>query len=36
MVYARPDLFATCVGSGQFVNARDGDALGYKLTLTQA
>jgi pimeloyl-ACP methyl ester carboxylesterase len=36
MVYGRPDLFATYVGSGQFVNARDGDALGYKLTLTQA
>ena len=36
MVYARPDLFAAYVGSGQFVNAADGDALGYQLTLAQA
>ena len=36
MVYARPDLFAAYVGSGQFVSAADGDALGYRLTLAQA
>jgi pimeloyl-ACP methyl ester carboxylesterase len=36
MVHARPELFAAYVGSGQFVNAADGDALGYRLTLAQA
>ena len=36
MVQARPELFAAYVGSGQFVNAADGDALGYQLTLAQA
>ena len=36
MVYARPELFAAYVGSGQFVNAAEGDALGYQLTLAQA
>lgn len=36
MVHARPDLFAAYVGSGQFVNAADGDALGYQMTLAQA
>ena len=36
MVYARPDLFAAYVGSGQFVNAAEGDALGYTLSLEQA
>jgi pimeloyl-ACP methyl ester carboxylesterase len=36
MVYARPDLFAAYVASGQFVNAAEGDALGYTLTLEQA
>jgi len=36
MVHARPDLFAAYVGSGQFVNAADSDALGYQLTLAQA
>ena len=36
MVEARPDLFAAYVGSGQFINAVDGDALGYELTLKQA
>jgi pimeloyl-ACP methyl ester carboxylesterase len=35
MAYARPELFAAYVGSGQFINAADGDALGYKLTLAQ-
>ena len=36
MVQARPELFAAYVGSGQFINAADGDALGYQLTLAQA
>ena len=36
MVQARPELFAAYVGSGQFINAADGDALGYRLTLEQA
>jgi len=36
MVQASPDLFAAYVGSGQFVNAAEGDALGYRLTLEQA
>ena len=36
MAYARSDLFAAYVGSGQFVNAADGDALGYRLTVAQA
>src|SRR5688572_30332877 len=36
MVQARPELFAAYVGSGQFVNAADGDLLGYQLTLAQA
>lgn len=36
MIHARPDLFAAYVGSGQFVNAADGDALGYQMTLAQA
>jgi pimeloyl-ACP methyl ester carboxylesterase len=36
MVYARPELFSAYVGSGQFVNAAEGDALGYTLTLAQA
>jgi pimeloyl-ACP methyl ester carboxylesterase len=36
MVYARPELFAAYVGSGQFVNAAEGDKLGYSLTLAQA
>jgi hypothetical protein len=29
-------LFAAYVGTGQFINAADGDALGYELTLKQA
>jgi len=36
MVQARPELFAAYVASGQFINAADGDALGYRLTLEQA
>jgi pimeloyl-ACP methyl ester carboxylesterase len=36
MAKARPELFAAYVGSGQFVNAAEGDALGYTLTLAQA
>lgn len=36
MVRARPELFTAYVGSGQFVNAADGDALGYQATLAQA
>jgi pimeloyl-ACP methyl ester carboxylesterase len=36
MAHARPELFAAYVGSGQFVNAAEGDALGYQLTLTRA
>jgi pimeloyl-ACP methyl ester carboxylesterase len=36
MVETRPELFAAYVGSGQFINAADGDALGYELTLKQA
>ena len=36
MVERRPELFAAYVGSGQFINAADGDALGYDLTLKQA
>ena len=35
-VQARPELFAAYVGSGQFINAADGHALGYQLTLAQA
>jgi len=36
MAKARPELFTAYVGSGQFVNAAEGDALGYQLTLAQA
>ena len=36
MVHARPELFAAYVGSGQVVSAREGDALGYQLTLAAA
>jgi pimeloyl-ACP methyl ester carboxylesterase len=36
MVHARPELFAAYVGSGQFVSAAEGDALGYQLTLAAA
>ena len=33
MMETRPELFAAYVGTGQFINAADGDALGYELTL---
>jgi pimeloyl-ACP methyl ester carboxylesterase len=36
MVEARPELFAAYVGTGQFINAAEGDSLGYELTLKQA
>jgi pimeloyl-ACP methyl ester carboxylesterase len=36
MVHARPELFTVYIGTGQFVNAADGDALGYQGTLAEA
>jgi pimeloyl-ACP methyl ester carboxylesterase len=36
MVQARPDLFSAYVGTGQFIDAHEGDAVGYRLTLERA
>jgi pimeloyl-ACP methyl ester carboxylesterase len=36
MVEMHPELFAAYVGAGQFINAADGDRIGYELTLNQA
>jgi pimeloyl-ACP methyl ester carboxylesterase len=36
MISERPDLFAAYVGSGQFIDAAEGDEIGYRLTLERA
>jgi len=36
MVQERPDLFSAYVGTGQFINAVEADAVGYRLTLERA
>jgi pimeloyl-ACP methyl ester carboxylesterase len=36
MVQARPELFSAYFGTGQFIDAHEGDAVGYRLTLERA
>lgn len=36
MIQARPEVFSAYVGTGQFIDAHEGDAVGYRLTLERA